>query len=376
MKSNGNGVLVVLQLSGGNDYFNTVSPYADPRYRDYRPTLGIPEAEVLRLDDKVGFNPSMGPLRELYQRGKVAVIHGIGYANSSRSHFRSMDIWHTAEPDKVGFEGWLGQAIRSLDPRKDNPVLGINFGYSLPRALACPDVAVACVSDLNTYGYFPTLEEQRRSTILERFANIYSPAMGTGPTIDYLTSTGMDAMKGADILKVAPSGYQSDIEYPNTSLAGQLRGIAQVHLAGVGTRIFYCEHGSFDTHASQAPQHAKLWDEVSGAVSSFFEDLWAHNAADDVMMLVFSEFGRRCRDNGSGTDHGSGGVAFAIGDGLEGGQYSEYPSTKQEDLQDGDLVATLDFRTVYATILEQWLGADSKPIVKGSFEQLDFVKQA
>jgi uncharacterized protein (DUF1501 family) len=180
-------------------------------------------------------------------------------------------------------------------------------------------------------------------------------------------------MAGADILKVAPQRYSSTVTYPNSKLAQKLRGIAQVHLAGVGTRIFYCDHGPFDTHASQLGAHATLWQEASEGISAFFADLREHNAADNVLMFLFTEFGRRVRDNGSGTDHGAGGVAFAIGDTVKGGQYSEYPSMKAEDLSQGDLVPNQDFRGVYTTILEDWLKLDAQPIVGGSFEKLAFV---
>jgi uncharacterized protein (DUF1501 family) len=175
-------------------------------------------------------------------------------------------------------------------------------------------------------------------------------------------------MKGADILKVAPETYSSSIEYAETTIAQKLRGIAQVHLAGLGTRIFYCDHGSFDSHSNQAGMHATLWSDVSQAITDFFADLREHDDADNVIMLLFSEFGRRVRDNGSGTDHGAAGAAFVIGNAIKGGQYGEYPSRKAEDLQQGDLVPNMDFRGLYTTVLEDWLGLDAKPIVKGNFE--------
>ena len=209
-------VLVVLQLTGGNDYLNTVIPYTDANYRDYRPSIGIPEDDILRLDDQIGLHPSMGPTKELYEKGEVAVIHGVGYANSSRSHFRSMDIWHTCEPEKVGTEGWLGRVIRDLDPKQENPVTGINFGYDLPRAMAAPGVPVACVVDLATYGLLPGVTEPaQRVAVLDRFKRLYSPAIGTGPAMNYLAQTALQGMDGADILKVAPQRYSSTVEYAN-----------------------------------------------------------------------------------------------------------------------------------------------------------------
>jgi uncharacterized protein (DUF1501 family) len=367
-------VLVVLQLSGGNDYLNTVVPYANSLYWDNRTSINIPEDQVVQLDDKVGFNPSMAPLKAFYDEGKMAILHGVGYANSPRSHFRSMDIWHTCEPDKVGTEGWLGRVIRDIDPNKDNVVTGVSFGSSMFRAMALPGVPVACVSgSLETYGMLPGIEEQRREKILQRFAKAYAPVMGQGEVMDYLGQTGLDSMAGADILKVAPDKYSSTVAYPDTKLGQRLRGVSQVHNADVGTRVFYLDHGPYDTHAGQLAAHKQLWSEVSAAVPAFFADLREQGKADNVVMLIFTEFGRRVRDNGSGTDHGAGGVAFAIGDAVKGGQYSEYPSMKAEHLVQGDLNPNLDFRSVYTTLLEDWMKIEAKPIVNGTFEKPAFI---
>jgi uncharacterized protein (DUF1501 family) len=304
----------------------------------------------------------------------VAIIHGVGYPNSVRSHFRSMDIWHTCEPVKTGTEGWLGLATRDLDPHKDNIVTAVSFGPSMFRALVAPGVPVACVDDLDTYGLLTGITPaQQRTKILERFAQNYSPVIGTDEVMKYLGSTGLEAMDGADILKVAPQQYSSTVEYPGTTIAKKLKGIAQVHFANLGSRIFYCDHSGFDTHANQIGVHATLWTDVSSAIEAFFADLREHDAADNVLMFLFTEFGRRVRDNGSGTDHGAGGAAFAIGDMVKGGQYGEYPSRKAEDLTQGDLAPTLDFRGLYATILEDWLHVDAQPIVKGAFEKPRFL---
>jgi len=367
-------VLVVLQLSGGNDYMNTVVPYKDPLYWDYRPRVALPEDQILLLDNDVGLHPSMGPIRDMYTQGKVAIIHGVGYENSVRSHFRSMDIWHTCEPVKTGTEGWLGLATRALDPHKDNIVTAVSFGPSMFRALVAPGVPVACVDDLETYGLLTGISPaQQRLKILEKFAQNYSPVIGTDEVMQYLGQTGLEAMAGADILKVAPQQYASTVEYPSSAIAKKLKGIAQVHFANLGSRIFYCDHSGFDTHANQLGVHAALWTDVSNAIAAFFADLKEHEATDQVIMLLFTEFGRRVRDNGSGTDHGSGGAAFVIGDAVQGGQYGAYPSLKAEDLTQGDLAPNLDFRALYSTILEDWLHVDAQSIVKGSFEKPRFL---
>ena len=367
-------VIVVLQLTGGNDYLNTVIPYNDPHYRDNRPAVGVAEDRILKITDNVGFHPEMAPMQRLYDQGKVAIINGVGYANSPRSHFRSMDIWHTCEPDKLGTEGWLGRVTKDLDPNKENVVTTVSFGPSLPRALALPGVPVACVDDLDTFGMLPTISEtEQRNKILDRFTRLYSPTIGSGFVMDYLGQTGLDSLKAADILKVAPAKYNSTIEYPDTTLARKLRGVAQVHMADLGTRILYCDHGSFDSHSNQVGMHDKLWHDVSSAVESFFDDLRENNAGENVIMLLFSEFGRRVHDNGSGTDHGAAGAAFVIGEGVKGGEYGEYPSTNTEDLEQGDLVPNTDFRSVYTTIAENWMGLDANPLVGGTFEKPSFV---
>jgi uncharacterized protein (DUF1501 family) len=368
-------VIVVLQLTGGNDYFNTVIPYTDPLYYDNRPVVKYEEKSIIKIDDEIGLMPTMGPIKELYDQGKVAIVHGVGYTNSPRSHFRSMDIWHTCEPDKVGTEGWAGRVARELDPNKENVLTAINFGHGLPRALAVPGVPVAAIADLSTYGLLTSISDQsQRAKALDLFARMYAPTVGGSFVTDYLHSTGNDAMIGADIVKVAPEKYSSNVEYPNSPIAMHLRDIAQVYLADLGTRIFYTQHASFDTHAGELAGHPMLWQDVSEAVSAFFQDLHEHGAGDNVLMYLFSEFGRRVHDNGSGTDHGAAGATFFIGDPVKGGLYGEYPSRKNEDLEQGDLVPNRDFRGDYTTIVEDWLGLDSKPIVNGSFEKLSVLK--
>lgn len=367
-------VLVVVQLSGGNDYLNTVIPYQDPNYYDNRQTLHFPEEQVHKLDDQLAFNPSMGPMKEIFDRGDMAVVHGVGWENATRSHFRAMDIWHTAEPDKVGTEGWLGQAIRELDPEGANPVTAVNVGYGLPRALVAPNVSVASVADLSTYGLLTAIEQKnQRDQMLQRFASMYAPAIGSGAVMDYLGQTGLDALKGADMLRMAPDGYSSGVEYASNPLADKLKDVSKILLAGLGTRVFYTEHGGFDTHAAQGPNHPKLWSQVSSAVADFWDDLYEHDAADNVMMFIFSEFGRRVKENGSGTDHGAAGVSFAIGPQVAGGMYSSYPETRAEALKDGDLAPNLDFRGLYTTVLEDWMGVDATPIVNGRFEKPAFI---
>ncbi len=370
-------VLVVLQMSGAYDAVNTIIPYNDPLYADYRPVLKVAPEDVLHINDQVGFHPAMKPMKDLYDQGKVAVIQGIGYPNPIRSHFRSMDIWHTAEPDKMGTEGWLGKAIRDLDPNKENVLTAVSFGRGLPRALALPGVSVASVGDLDTYGVLTGIDgEDQRLEALDIFARMYSPLIGSGPANDYLSQTGLDALKGADILNTAPLTYSSSVEYGGSPFAQWVKNISQVHLAEFGTRVLYTglNPGAFDTHANQNIAFPKLWGEVTDAVSDLYEDLKEHHKNEEVVILMFTEFGRRVQENGSGTDHGSGSVAFVIGDAVKGGTYGEYPSLDPGKLDEGDLKWNNDFRSTYATLLDKWMGLDDKEILGGSYEQFDFIR--
>ncbi len=370
-------VVVVVELGGGNDYLNTVIPYTDPNYYDNRKALRVEEDEVLKLDSELGLNPNMGPMKDLYEAGDLAIIHGVGYENASRSHFRSMDIWHTCEPVSVADDGWIGRAEREIDPKGENPVGIVSVGYGLPRALVADGVPVASVSDLASFGlYTHSQHQEQRDSTLDLFREMYSPAIGSGPVgevMSYLGQTGRDALKSADILKEAIPQYKSSVEYGSDNLGQSLRTVANIHSADLGARFFYTTHGGFDTHASQMPMHSNLWTQVSRAVADFWNDMEEQSASDNIVMLLFSEFGRRVKENGQGTDHGSGGVAFAVGPRVKGGMYSEYPETRAEALADGDLAPTLDFRGVYATLLEDWMGLDSGPLVNGRFEQPGFV---
>ena len=233
---------------------------------------------------------------------------------------------------------------------------------------------VASVGNLETYGLFPDIEDEAlRKYALEAFAKMYGGERGRDPVMDFLGQTGSDALKGADILRTAPEMYSSNVEYAADPMGQSLKSVAQVMFADLGTRIYYTQHGSFDTHSGELATHAKLWDEVSGAVGDFYDDLREHDREDDTVIFIFSEFGRRIKDNGSGTDHGSGGVAFVIGGDVKGGMYGAYPSLKEEDQLEGDLHFNNDFRNTYTTILERGLELEAAPIVNGKFEQFDFL---
>ena len=370
-------VLAVLSLSGGNDGLNTVIPYSNPLYRDYRPKLGIPEGQVIQINDELGFHPTMGPLKKFWDEGKLAIFLGVGYSNPSYSHFRSMDIWHTCEPDKIGTEGWLGRVLKEIDPTAENVLTGVNFGRGLPRALAMDGVPVASVGNLETYGLLTGIEgEGQRDQALDVFGRMYSPAVGRSAVLDYIHSTGTNALKGADILATAPDKYTSNVEYSSTAVGQYMKNIAQTHLAEFGSRVLYTTspYNSFDTHANQASLHSGLWSDVSNNVETFISDLRDHDASDNVVLLMFTEFGRRIGDNGSGTDHGAGGVAFAVGEHVKGGIYGEYPSLEPSQQEEGgNLRFSMDFRSIYTTIVEDWFKMDAQPIVGGNYEKVKFL---
>ena len=365
--------LVVVQLSGGNDALNTIIPYGDDLYYDNRPYVNIPQEKILKIDNYLGFNPSMAPLKELYEKGNVAIINGIGYSEPNRSHFRAMDIWHTGETKSVGTEGWLGRAIKELDPKSENVLTGVNFGRGLPRALYAKNVPVASVGNLDTYGLFPDIEDdESRNIALNAFSQMYGGS-GKDTIANFFSQTGMDAMKGADILRRAPKMYSSSIEYADSTISQSLKSIAQVMFAGLGTRVFYTQHGSFDTHSGEIASHQKLWSDLSIGLADFMDDLKEHGKDKDTIIFLFSEFGRRIKDNGAGTDHGSGGVAFVIGGDVNGGLHGRYPSLQDKNQVEGDLAFNNDFRGSYSTIAEKWLGIDPTVVSNGNFTGLDFL---
>ncbi len=370
-------VLAVFSLSGGNDFMNTVIPYTNPLYRDYRPTLAVAEDQVIPINDKLGFHPAMAALKKYWDEGKLAIILGVGYPNPSLSHFRSMDIWATCEPDDLGLIGWLGSVIQEIDPKADNVLTGVNFGRGLPRSMAKDGVPVASVGDLSSYGLLTDIEQTgQRDQALDLFGRMYSPVLGSGIVNDYIRRTGLEAMAGADILATAPGKYSSTVEYGASAIGGYLKDIVQVHNADFGTRVLFttAPYNIFDTHANQAVGHSNLLMDISNNIDCFMTDLREQKISDNVMLFFYSEFGRRAMDNGSGTDHGTGGVAFALGEHVKGGIYGEYPSLEMGKLEDGgNLQHNVDFRSAYSTILERWMGMDAKPIVGGSYEQLDFL---
>lgn len=368
--------LVVIQLSGGNDYLNTIVPYETGLYYDYRPNMGLKDDSIIPIDNKIAFNSNIDLFKKTFDDKNLAVMMGIGYPEPNRSHFRSMDIWHTAKPFESSSIGWLGKTVKNIDPKGLNPITAVNFGKGLPRALACPGVSVASVGALESYGLFTGVSgAKNREILLDTVDRIYQPMNRDGVPSLRLLETGRGALDGADLLSEAPNNYSSDVEYPEDNpIAQSLKGIAQVASARLGTRIFYAQHGSFDTHTDELKNHSLLLKQLSVAIDCFQRDLIKQKLDDETVIWVFSEFGRRIADNGTGTDHGSGGVAFLLGNSVKGGLYGEYPNLEPSAQLEGDIHYNMDFRTLYSTILEDVLDVDSETILDEKFTKLSVLK--
>ena len=368
--------LVVIQLSGGNDYLNTIVPYETGLYYDYRPNMGLKDDSIIPIDNKIAFNSNIDLFKKTFEDKNLAVMMGIGYPEPNRSHFRSMDIWHTAKPFESSSIGWLGKTVKNIDPKGLNPITAVNFGKGLPRALACPGVSVASVGALESYGLFTGVSgAKNREILLDTVDRIYQPMNRDGVPSLRLLETGRGALDGADLLSEAPNNYSSDVEYPEDNpIAQSLKGIAQVASARLGTRIFYAQHGSFDTHTDELKNHSLLLKQLSVAIDCFQRDLIKQKLDEETVIWIFSEFGRRIADNGTGTDHGSGGVAFLLGNSVKGGLYGEYPNLEPSAQLEGDIHYNMDFRTLYSTILEDVLDVDSETILDEKFTKLSVLK--
>jgi uncharacterized protein (DUF1501 family) len=365
--------LVVVQMAGGFDGLNTVVYYRDPAYRTNRPTLGVRDQDLLPIDDRVAFHPSLGGFKGLFEQGKLAVVEGVGYPNPNFSHFRAMDIWQSADPEGTPRNGWLGRYFDGLTDSEGHPLQGLAFGRSLPASLKADKTPVPALEDLATYGLQPApgdKDPEKRQASLMRLYDIYRPAKS--PFAALIDTTLDNASKSASDIAKAHAGYQPSVTYPQSSLASGLRLLAELIDNGGAQsplRVGHVMLGGFDTHAQQAANLTRLLGETSAAVSAFWQDVVNHGHGDNVLVMTWSEFGRRVRENGNaGTDHGSAGPMFLIGNAVKGGFHGEPPSLT--NLENGNLRFTTDFRSVYATVLERWLEAPSKDILGAQFDQL------
>jgi len=359
-------ILVVLELSGGNDGLNTVVPFGDPAYYRARPNLGIPDRTVLKVGEGFGFHPSMVGFERLYKDGLMAVVHGCGYDHPSLSHFSSMSFWHTGVPNSGEPLGWLGRlADDTYDPAIHNVI--VNIGNSQSLAVRSGRHSPLVFDDPARF--------RREGTDAEKqaLAALSQARVTTNPALEFLATTATNAVDSSDFVRQASAAYRTPVDYGiGNAFGGGLQRVAALIAAKMPTRLYYVTYqgNSFDTHVAQADVHTRLLMYTADAVRAFMEDVKRIGRADDVAVMMFTEFGRRVEENGSlGTDHGTATPMFIVGKHVKGGFYGRPPSLT--DLDDGNLKMTTDFRSVYATMIKEWLGYDDTPaVLKGRFEPL------
>ena len=372
----GGKILVVIEMSGGNDGLNTVIPYTDGGYAKARPVIGVASRDVVKISDTIGLHPNMSALKPLFDKGHLAVITGVGYPDPNRSHFQSMDIWQTGNPsvDVRERTGWLARYFDADGHFKGNPLSGITLGSALPLTLFSDDVPASVIGGGNDFGFKSDAGDKDRQ--MDTLRALYAQGTVAGSNAEFVRNVGSEAYASSLELKKALKDYDVKAEhaakYPQSGLASGLQTISKLITGGVGTRVYYLNLGGFDTHANQPRQHANLLGELADGLSAFYADLEMQGRSNDVITMTFSEFGRRVHENGSaGTDHGAASVMFLAGGGLKGGIYGDYPSLT--DLDSGDLRFHTDFRQIYATLLDKWLLTPSQPVLGGSFAHLGFV---
>ena len=384
-------ILVVVQLAGGNDGLNTLVPFGDDAYHKARPRLAKGEKDIIKLTDYCGLNSAMPWLGSQFKEGDLAVLQGVGYPNPNRSHFVSTSIWETADPTNHSNTGWLGRYFDNACPGAD-PTVGISFNKTQPESFGAINNPGICLSSPELYQWIHSGGEK---VMAEEFfddlnrpdgendapaegGSIAMPAGGkTGgvrgeSNLAFLERVALDArVSSAKILEIAAK-HKSKAEYDGSPLSRSLNLVGRMIAGGLPTRVFYVSHGGFDTHNNQEGTHERLLQQLDDSLKSFMADLKEQGNADRVVVMTFSEFGRRVNENASGgTDHGQGSCLFVLGQPVKGGLIGKHPSLT--DLSQGDLKFTTDFRSIYATVLEDWLKTPSKPILKGSFEKLGFM---
>jgi uncharacterized protein (DUF1501 family) len=386
-------ILVVLQLAGGNDGLNTVVPYADDTYHRARPTLALHDEQILKLDDYVGLNPKLTGLKSLYDEGHLAIVQGVGYPNPNRSHFRSTEIWETAaDASRNETHGWLGRYFDNCCSGAD-PTVAVAIGEEMPQAFAAknptgvtfsrPEQFRWCSSE-PSYGHMSTEESffRRLNGSDEEdmptgnsggsISTLSGKARSNLSTLEFLQRTALDAQLSSDKVLAIARKYKSTVAYPQGQLASGLNIIARMIAGGLTSRVYYASHGGFDTHAGQINAHTRLMSEFNDAVSAFVADLKQQGNFQRVLLMTFSEFGRRVAENANGgTDHGAAAPMFVLGGVVKAGLLGKYPSLV--DLDRGDLKFNTDFRSVYGTILDRWLKAPSQVVLGRRFPSLSVV---
>jgi uncharacterized protein (DUF1501 family) len=366
--------LIVVQLAGGNDGLNTVIPFTDPIYRQLRPTLALPAADVLPLDARLGLHPNLHPLKAFWDAGQLAIIEGVGYPNQSLSHFQAMDIWQTLDLTGSGGEGWLGRLVAGLVDQQGHPFKALDIGTITARALQSLSAQVPTLASTKTYALASDpVDPDHGSTRLQALMNLYSSYPRTSPYAALLDTTALNAREGARSLRAADLEYRPAVTYPDGPFAAGLQILAEAIVQDLGLRVGYVTLGGFDTHAAQSTTHDTLLATLANGLAAFYNDLVAHKKADQVLVMTWSEFGRRVEENGSlGTDHGTAAPMFVLGRALTRGIFGEPPGLADLDAN-GNLKYTVDFRSVYATLLDRWMGASSQDVLGGSYGAQHFL---
>jgi uncharacterized protein (DUF1501 family) len=363
----GNKVVVILQLSGGNDGLNTVIPVRNDIYYRSRPRLGIIKEKALSLTDEVGLHPSLTAFKQIYDDGALGILNNVGYPNPDRSHFRSMDIWHTAsQSNEYWNTGWVGRYLDAQCSGCDKPTQALEIDDVLSLALKGDEVKGLALKDpKRLYGI--SNEKYFKEVLKQHNVNHHEEP------VEYLYKTMAETLSSADYIFQQSKLHPSKTEYPNTDLGNSFKTIASLIFSDINTKVYYVSLGSFDTHINQENQQQRLFKEMNDAVASFVKDLKANNRFNDVLLFSFSEFGRRVAQNASGgTDHGTANNMFFISGGLkEKGVLNALPDLN--DLDEGDLKYNIDFKNVYATVLKNWLGADAEKILGKNYTPLKFV---
>jgi len=378
LKSVSGKTLIVVQMAGGVDGLNTIIPYRDPAYRQTRQALAVAESEMLPVDDRVAFHQSFARMKDIFDAGKLAVIEGVGYQNPNFSHFKAMDIWQFADPEGKVNDGWLGRYFEGLTDADGHPLTGLSYGNRLPESFQSDKLSIPAVSTLEAFQLQnadgDANPDVRRASLMKLY-DVYRPANTRFAAL--LDTTLDNAYQSSLQLNEAHSTYKPAVAYPQSSLATGMRLLAELIDSGgsAGTtplRVGHVFIGGFDTHTNQEATLARLLRDTSEAIHAFWTDVSAHGHGDDVLIMTWSEFGRRVKENAQvGTDHGWAVPMFVVGNGVKGGFYGEPPSLT--NLDNGNLKYTTDFRSVYATVLEKWLNAPPDDVLNGRFPQLPFL---
>jgi uncharacterized protein (DUF1501 family) len=371
---NNKKILVLVQLAGGNDGLNTIVPASDPTYRSSRSTLGIAEEAVLPLEQGFGLHPSLVGMKGLWDSGKLAVVRGVGYPEQNYSHFKSMAIWQAGDPKMQVDNGWLGRTLEQMESEQHDPFLGFNIGSSTPAEMRTSKISVPSVRNPEDYGVKvggrlaePT--HARTATMLK----LYEQYPTSSPYGVLLETTAETAISSAQMLQQADKTYAPAVQYPDSSFGSGLSVLAEAIVGDLGMRVGHITLGGFDTHNNQLTEHTDLMETLDAGLSAFYQDLQAHGKADDVLVLTWSEFGRRVQQNANGgTDHGAGSMMFALGNGVQRGLYGDAPNLGAL-VDNGNVPYTTDFRRVYATVIERWLGVPHEALLGQRWEQLGFL---